>query len=168
MVSLFRKLQFLAILGSFSLASVHFFDQQCMSKFRLHVITVTRAAWEYSFHHVVKSRSVAHVIFVPYQCYHHSLDCNVIRVVLTHNCVMSPHLPKHHCSFSSLGPAASLQLDVRQPWFIGTILAAVGGALWFALCVFSVWLCRRRRNYRKQTHANGVVSGMLTFLAFTT
>jgi len=50
---------------------------------------------------------------------------------------------------------------VRQPWFIGTVIGTVGGALWFALCVFSLWLCRRRQRRRKYPRSNGVVSGTL-------
>jgi len=48
---------------------------------------------------------------------------------------------------------------VRQPWFIGAVIGTVGGALWFALCVFSLWLCRRRQRRRKHPRSNGVVSG---------
>jgi len=48
---------------------------------------------------------------------------------------------------------------VRQPWFIGAVIGTVGGALWFALCVFSLWLCRRRQRRRKHPRSNGIVSG---------
>jgi len=50
---------------------------------------------------------------------------------------------------------------VQQPWFIGTVIGTVGGALWFALCVFSLWLCRRRQRRRKYPRSNGVVSGKI-------
>jgi Na+/melibiose symporter-like transporter len=65
------------------------------------------------------------------------------------------------CAFALTGSASGVHLNVmQQPWFIATIIATIGGALWFALCVFSVWLCRRRKNWRKQAHTNGVVSGI--------
>ena len=60
------------------------------------------------------------------------------------------------------GPNAVSRLQfgmVRQPWFIGAVIGTVGGALWFALCVFSLWLCRRRQRRRKHARSNGVVSG---------
>jgi len=65
------------------------------------------------------------------------------------------------------GPNAMSRLQfgmVQQPWFIGTVIGTVGGALWFALCVFSLWLCRRRQRRRKYPRSNGVVSGMLRLL----
>jgi len=65
------------------------------------------------------------------------------------------------CVFS--GPDAMKRLQfgmVQQPWFIGAVIGTVGGALWFALCVFSLWLCRRRHRSRKYPRSNGVVSGM--------
>jgi len=56
---------------------------------------------------------------------------------------------------------------VQQPWFIGTIIGTIGGALWFALCVFSLWLCRRRQRNRKYPRSNGVVSGKLLSFVIT-
>ena len=57
---------------------------------------------------------------------------------------------------------------VQQPWFIGTVIGTVGGALWFALCVFSLWLCRRRQRRHKYPRSNGVVSGDLFIHLFIT
>ena len=69
--------------------------------------------------------------------------------------------------FMISGPNAMSRMQfgmVQQPWFIGTVIGTVGGALWFALCVFSLWLCRRRQRRRKYPRSNGVVSGTLLSL----
>ena len=77
--------------------------------------------------------------------------------------VMPPALNVLECDVIT-GPNAMSRMQfgmVQQPWFIGTVIGTVGGALWFALCVFSLWLCRRRQRRRKYTRSNGVVSGKL-------
>ncbi|XP_064651159.1 roundabout homolog 2-like isoform X2 [Lineus longissimus] len=39
-----------------------------------------------------------------------------------------------------------VQNFVNEPWFIPTIIGIFGGMIWFALCVFSIWLYKKRRN----------------------
>ena len=50
-----------------------------------------------------------------------------------------------------------IQGFVKEPWFIATLIGTIGGTLWFALCVFSIWIYRKRRA-RKKLHKNGVIS----------
>ncbi|XP_074652332.1 roundabout homolog 2-like isoform X2 [Tubulanus polymorphus] len=38
---------------------------------------------------------------------------------------------------------------VKEPWFIATLIGTIGGTLWFALCVFSIWLYKKRQARRK-------------------
>ncbi|KAK3587014.1 hypothetical protein CHS0354_016993 [Potamilus streckersoni] len=46
--------------------------------------------------------------------------------------------------------ASSEQSDLLQKsWFIGTLIGAAGGTLWIALCIFTIILCRKRRNRKK-------------------
>ncbi|XP_056010132.1 roundabout homolog 2-like isoform X13 [Ostrea edulis] len=39
---------------------------------------------------------------------------------------------------------------MKQPWFIGLLISIIGVTLWFALCIFVVWLCRKRKAMKKQ------------------
>ncbi|KAK3107099.1 hypothetical protein FSP39_007139 [Pinctada imbricata] len=39
---------------------------------------------------------------------------------------------------------------MKEPWFIGVLIGVIAGTLWLALCIFSIWLCRKRRNKKKQ------------------
>ena len=56
-----------------------------------------------------------------------------------------------------------MQGFVKEPWFIATLIGTIGGTLWFALCVFSIWLYRKKKA-RKKLHKNGVMTGIiLTF-----
>ncbi|BFZ13792.1 hypothetical protein BsWGS_16832 [Bradybaena similaris] len=49
----------------------------------------------------------------------------------------------------------------NEPWFIWMLLGTIGGTLWLALCVFSIWLCRRRRrNKKKKMAQNGMYSAV--------
>ncbi len=48
---------------------------------------------------------------------------------------------------------------VKEPWFIATLIGTIGGSLWFVLCVFSIWLYRKKKA-RKKLHKNGVMTGM--------
>ncbi|VDI07959.1 roundabout, axon guidance receptor 1 [Mytilus galloprovincialis] len=38
---------------------------------------------------------------------------------------------------------------MEEPWFIGVLIGVVGGTLWLALCVFSIWLCKKRKSKKK-------------------
>ncbi|XP_064595276.1 roundabout homolog 1-like isoform X2 [Liolophura sinensis] len=38
---------------------------------------------------------------------------------------------------------------MREPWFIGMLIGTIGGTLWLALCIFSIWLCRKRKSRKK-------------------
>ncbi|XP_055865507.1 roundabout homolog 1-like isoform X5 [Biomphalaria glabrata] len=50
---------------------------------------------------------------------------------------------------------------VREPWFIWMLVGTIGGTLWLALCVFTIWLCRRRRrNKKKKMSQNGMYSAV--------
>ncbi|KAL5019774.1 hypothetical protein ScPMuIL_002666 [Solemya velum] len=44
---------------------------------------------------------------------------------------------------------------MKEPWFIGMLIGTVGGTLWLALCIFSIWLCRKRKNKKKMAQ-NGM------------
>ncbi|XP_041372950.1 roundabout homolog 2-like isoform X3 [Gigantopelta aegis] len=48
---------------------------------------------------------------------------------------------------------------MKEPWFIGMLIATIGGTLWLALCIFSIWLCRKRKN-RKKLIQNGMYSAV--------
>ncbi|KAK6168335.1 hypothetical protein SNE40_020892 [Patella caerulea] len=48
---------------------------------------------------------------------------------------------------------------MKEPWFIGMLISTIGGTLWLALCVFSIWLCRKRKN-RKKLAQNGMYSAV--------
>ncbi|XP_048254248.1 roundabout homolog 2-like isoform X2 [Haliotis rufescens] len=48
---------------------------------------------------------------------------------------------------------------MKEPWFIGMLISTIGGTLWLALCIFSVWLCRKRKN-RKKLAQNGMYSAV--------
>lgn len=39
---------------------------------------------------------------------------------------------------------------MKQPWFIGLLISIIGVTLWFALCIFVVWLCKKRKAMKKQ------------------
>lgn len=52
---------------------------------------------------------------------------------------------------------------MKEPWFIGMLISTIGGTLWLALCIFSIWLCRKRKNKKKMAQ-NGMYSGKLMFL----
>ncbi|ESN98989.1 hypothetical protein HELRODRAFT_188972 [Helobdella robusta] len=46
-----------------------------------------------------------------------------------------------------IGPLLTSSPDphlLKQPWFIAMLILLIGGLLWTVLCVFSVWLCRKR------------------------
>ena len=53
---------------------------------------------------------------------------------------------------------------VGQPWFIATLIGIIGGTLWIALCVFSIWLYRKRRASKK-VKKNGSLGGESSFLS---
>ena len=53
-----------------------------------------------------------------------------------------------------------MQGFVKEPWFIATLIGTIGGTLWFALCVFSIWLYRKKKA-RKKLHKNGVMTGII-------
>ena len=43
-------------------------------------------------------------------------------------------------------PLGSRRQDIlREPWFLGTLLGCIGGLLWLAFCIVSIWLYRRRK-----------------------
>ncbi|XP_060067917.1 roundabout homolog 1-like isoform X3 [Ylistrum balloti] len=46
---------------------------------------------------------------------------------------------------------------MKETWFIGMLIGTIGGTLWIALCIFSVWLCRKRSN-KKKLMKNGMYS----------
>lgn len=58
-----------------------------------------------------------------------------------------------------------MQGFVKEPWFIATLIGTIGGTLWFALCVFSIWLYRKKKA-RKKLHKNGVMTGVWKRNAF--
>ncbi|XP_059143343.1 roundabout homolog 1-like isoform X3 [Physella acuta] len=50
---------------------------------------------------------------------------------------------------------------IGEPWFVWMLVGTIGGTLWLALCVFSIWLCRRRkRNKKKKMAQNGMYSAV--------
>lgn len=49
---------------------------------------------------------------------------------------------------------------LQQPWFIGTLIAAVGAAMFFLLSLFCCYIYKRNRRQDKLTK-NGTVSGMI-------
>lgn len=49
---------------------------------------------------------------------------------------------------------------MEEPWFIGVLIGVVGGTLWLALCIFSIWLCKKRKSKKKMMQ-NGLYTGML-------
>ena len=44
-----------------------------------------------------------------------------------------------------LSPGPDQQSMSSSPWLIWLVVGCVGGLLWMACCVLSVWLFRRRR-----------------------
>ncbi|PVD27655.1 hypothetical protein C0Q70_12822 [Pomacea canaliculata] len=48
---------------------------------------------------------------------------------------------------------------MKEPWFIGMLISTIGGTLWLALCIFSIWLCRKRKNKKKMAQ-NGMYSAV--------
>jgi len=63
-----------------------------------------------------------------------------------------------YCFLGGGATAGLMHGIVKEPWFIATLIGTIGGTLWFALCVFSVWLYRKRRA-RKKVVKNGVMNG---------
>jgi hypothetical protein len=49
---------------------------------------------------------------------------------------------------------------MEEPWFIGVLIGVVGGTLWLALCIFSIWLCKKRKSKKKMMQ-NGLYTGRL-------
>ncbi|CAL1527760.1 unnamed protein product [Lymnaea stagnalis] len=45
---------------------------------------------------------------------------------------------------------------VSEPWFIWMLVGTIGGTVWLAFCVFTIWLCRRRRRNKKKMAQNGM------------
>ncbi|XP_069115419.1 roundabout homolog 2-like isoform X2 [Argopecten irradians] len=54
-----------------------------------------------------------------------------------------------------VGPEQPSIMD--ETWFIGMLIGTIGGTVWIALCIFSVWLCRKRSN-KKKMMKNGMYS----------
>lgn len=52
---------------------------------------------------------------------------------------------------------------LMEPWFIATLVATVGAAIWLALCLFSIWIYRRRTE-RKKGKKNRAVTGVRLFI----
>ncbi|KAK3587010.1 hypothetical protein CHS0354_016990 [Potamilus streckersoni] len=38
---------------------------------------------------------------------------------------------------------------MKEPWFIGVLIGTIGGTLWLVLCVFSVWMCKKKKQKKK-------------------
>ena len=49
---------------------------------------------------------------------------------------------------------------MKEPWFLGMLISTIGGTVWLALCIFSIWLCRKRKHKKKMAQ-NGMYSGEL-------
>ncbi|XP_035828900.1 uncharacterized protein LOC118478782 [Aplysia californica] len=49
---------------------------------------------------------------------------------------------------------------MSEPWFVWMLVGCIGGTLWLALCVFSIWLFRRRRRNKKKMAQNGMYSAV--------
>lgn len=47
---------------------------------------------------------------------------------------------------------------LMEPWFIALLVATVGAALWLALCVFSIWMYRRRTEHKKEKKNRAVTA----------
>jgi hypothetical protein len=56
------------------------------------------------------------------------------------------------CTFSKSISIPGPEKDnlMKQPWFLGLLISIIGVTLWFALCIFVVWLCRKRKAMKKQ------------------
>ncbi|KAH9509233.1 hypothetical protein Btru_046533 [Bulinus truncatus] len=71
--------------------------------------------------------------------------------------VMEDNMEKNNNCF--IGPEQTN--IVSEPWFIWMLVGTIGGTLWLALCVFTIWLCRRRRrNKKKKMSQNGMYSAV--------
>jgi len=44
---------------------------------------------------------------------------------------------------------AGLHHWAQAPWFIATTIGVIGAALWFCLCIFIIWLCRKKKAQNK-------------------
>lgn len=47
---------------------------------------------------------------------------------------------------------------MKQPWFIGMLIGTIGGTLWIALCIVSIWLCRKKHTQKKLMEQSGMYS----------
>lgn len=47
---------------------------------------------------------------------------------------------------------------MRQPWFIGMLIGTIGGTVWIALCIVSIWLCRKKHTQKKLMEQSGMYS----------
>lgn len=63
-------------------------------------------------------------------------------------------------AFPGQFPGELNQALLMEPWFIATLVATVGAAIWLALCLFSIWIYRRRTE-RKKGKKNRAVTGKL-------
>ncbi|KAL8616173.1 hypothetical protein ACOMHN_066659 [Nucella lapillus] len=48
---------------------------------------------------------------------------------------------------------------MKEPWFLGMLFSTIGGTVWLALCIFSIWLCRKRKHQKKMAQ-NGMYSAV--------
>ncbi|XP_076457798.1 roundabout homolog 2-like isoform X2 [Babylonia areolata] len=48
---------------------------------------------------------------------------------------------------------------MKEPWFLGMLISTIGGTVWLALCIFSIWLCRKRKHKKKMAQ-NGMYSAV--------
>lgn len=62
-----------------------------------------------------------------------------------------------------IGPLAhSVRQNLfQEPWFIATLIVSIGGVIWITLCIFSVWVYRKRKTCKKipkSVHLNKVAA----------
>ena len=50
---------------------------------------------------------------------------------------------------------------MKKPWFIGVMIGTICGMLWLILCIFTIWLCKRRKNKKKMKDQRYYTGGML-------
>lgn len=57
---------------------------------------------------------------------------------------------------------------MKQPWFIGMLIGTIGGTLWIALCIVSIWLCRKKHTQKKLMEQSGMYSSKCLILLWHT
>ena len=52
---------------------------------------------------------------------------------------------------------------MKKPWFIGVMIGTICGMLWLILCIFTIFLCKRRKNKKKMKDQRYYTGGRWSF-----